>query len=116
MRVRRAFSASRSSALSGSKKSSSSCFATARRRVSASSAGVGQPDEVPPAIGRVAAPLDQLARLEVVEQADEVAPVVAERVGDHRLRLARLLGEQREHRVVVRAEARRLVGLQRCAP
>ena len=64
--------------------------------------GVGQPDEMPPPIGRVAAPLDQLARLEIVEQADEVAPVVAESVRDHRLRLTRLLAKERENGVVVR--------------
>ena len=44
--------------------------------------------------------------LELVEEADEVAAVVAERVGDLALRLARALVEQREHRVVLRRRAR----------
>ena len=40
--------------------------------------------------------------LELVEQADELAAVVAERVGDRALRLARSFVEDGEHRVVVR--------------
>ena len=42
---------------------------------------------MPSAILRVAAALDEPALLEIVEDADEMAPVVAEGVGDLRLRL-----------------------------
>src|SRR5437879_5307514 len=62
-------------------------------------------DQVAAAIARVAAALDQPPLLELVEDADEVATVEAECVGDRRLRLARLFMEQREDRVVVPAEA-----------
>ncbi len=59
---------------------------------------------------RVAAPLDELALLELVEKADELAAVVTEDVRDRALRLARALVENRENRVVVRREAGLLVG------
>ena len=52
-------------------------------------------DEVAAAVAGVAAPLDQALLLELVEQADELAAVVAERVGDRALRLARALVERR---------------------
>ena len=53
----------------------------------------------------IAAPLDQAALLEAVEQPDELAAVEPERVGDRRLRLTRPLGEERQHAVVVAAAA-----------
>ena len=73
----------------------------------------GHLDDVAAAVGRVAAPLDQAGRLELVEQADELAAVVAERVGDRPLRLARALVEHGQDRVVVRVEAELLVGRER---
>jgi len=48
---------------------------------------------VPPAVVGIAAALDQALLLELVEEADEPAAVVAERVGDRRLRLRRALLE-----------------------
>jgi hypothetical protein len=54
-------------------------------------AGVGERDDVAPAVGRVAAALDEAALLELVEQPDQLSAVVAERVGDRALRLARAL-------------------------
>ena len=65
------------------------------------------------AVVRVALALDEALLLELVEQADELAAVVAERVGDRALRLARALVEREQHGVVVRAEARLLVGVHR---
>ena len=65
------------------------------------------------AVGRVAAALDEARLLELVEEADELPPVVAERVGDRALRLARALVEDGEDRVVVRVQPRLLVGAQR---
>ena len=50
--------------------------------------------------------LDEPRVLELVEQPDELALVVAERVGDRALRLARALVEHGEDRVVVRVQAR----------
>ncbi len=66
---------------------------------------------MPAAVGRIPLALDQTALLEVVEQSDEVARVVAERVGDRRLRLARSLVEHGEHGQVKRARPGRLVVL-----
>src|SRR4051812_17547044 len=60
-------------------------------------------DGVPSAVVRVATALDETALLEVVEDADELAPVEIERVGNRRLGLARLLGEQGEDAVLVEA-------------
>ena len=60
------------------------------------------------AIPRVAPALDEALPLELVEEPDEVTAVVAERVGDGRLGLALALVEQREHRVVLRIQSRRL--------
>ena len=65
------------------------------------------------AVVGIAAPLDEAALLELVEEPDELAAVVAERVGDRPLRLAGALLEEREHRVLLRAGAdgvERLVG------
>ena len=45
------------------------------------------------AVVRVAAALDEALLLELVEEPDELAAVVAERVGDRALRLARALVE-----------------------
>ena len=47
-----------------------------------------QAHDVPSAVGRVAAALDQLLRLELVEQPHQMTPVVAQGVGDRRLGLA----------------------------
>ena len=44
-------------------------------------------DEMPAAILRIALPLDKAPLLELVEQADELATVIAERVGDRALGL-----------------------------
>src|SRR5690348_6035665 len=65
-------------------------------------------DEMAAPVARIALPLEQSALLELVQQPDQVAAVVAEHVGDHRLRLGRLLVEQREHCIVIRAQARGL--------
>ena len=53
-------------------------------------------------VGGVAAALDQPVLLELVQEPDQVAAVVRERVGDRCLRLAVALLEHREDRVVVR--------------
>ena len=75
--------------------------------------GRGHLDHVAPAVGRIAAALDQPGRLELVEQADQLAAVVAERVRDRALRLARPFVEHGQDRVVVRMEAELLVGGER---
>ena len=62
-------------------------------------------DDVAPAVIRVAVPLDQTLLLQLVEDADELAPVEVERVGDLRLRIAGSLAEEEEDRVVVRVAA-----------
>jgi hypothetical protein len=62
------------------------------------------------AIVGITAPFDQLAILELVQQSDEVAAVVTERVSDRRLRLAGPLVEESENRVVHRVQAGRLEG------
>ena len=62
------------------------------------------------AIVGITAPFDQLAILELVQQSDEVAPVLTERVGDRRLRLAGPLVEESENRVVHWVQAGRLEG------
>src|SRR5512133_2859828 len=67
--------------------------------------------EMAAAVIRVALPLDQAALLELVEQADELAAVVAEGVGDRALRLVRPLVERDQDPVVVRVEAFLLVCL-----
>jgi len=61
-------------------------------------------DDVAAAVFRVALSHHQVALLELVQQSHDVASVVAERVGDRRLRLARVLLEQRQHGEVERAE------------
>src|SRR5581483_9073786 len=73
----------------------------------------GEADVVAAPVLRIASPLDQLLLLELVEKADEGAAVVAERVGDLRLRLGRALLEQDENRVVVGAEPGLLVLVER---
>src|SRR2546423_10061178 len=50
-----------------------------------------EPDDMPATVGRIAAPLDEAALLELVEQTHELATVVAQRVGDRPLPLARAL-------------------------
>src|SRR5205814_4523508 len=64
-----------------------------------------QADHLAAAVVRVAAALDQATLLEPVEQADELAAVDRERVGDRRLRLACALVEERHDAVVVGVEA-----------
>src|SRR5439155_16788086 len=49
----------------------------------------GEADEVSAAVVRIATALDQPALLELVEESDQLAPVVAQRVGDRALRLSR---------------------------
>src|SRR3954452_13096968 len=73
-----------------------------------------QPHEVAAAVVLVALALCEAALLEVVEDADELAPVVPERVCDLGLRLPRTLIEERENAVVEGRESRRLEG--RVAP
>ena len=68
----------------------------------------GQNDAVAAPVLRVAAPLDQPTLLEAVEQADELAPVELEGVGDRGLCLGRALRQQGEDAVVVEARARGL--------
>ena len=87
---------------SGARNSFSSRRASVRRRPSARLPVGGEADEVAAAVARVAAALDEALLLELVEQADELAPVVAERVGDRALRLARALVEREQDGVVVR--------------
>src|SRR3954469_7245962 len=72
-----------------------------------------QADEMAAAIRGIAAPLDQAGFLELVEETDEPAAVIAEGVGDRRLRLARALLEDGEHGVVVGTLARSLEGRER---
>src|SRR4029453_8890509 len=64
-----------------------------------------QADLVPAAVGRVALSLDQATVLEVVEDADELAPIEPEDIGDRRLRVARALVQGCEDAVLVHAEA-----------
>ena len=72
-----------------------------------------QLDDVPAPVVRVAATDHQAARLELVEEPDELAAVVAERVGDRSLRLSRAFVEGEEDRVVVGVKAGLLVGVER---
>src|SRR3954447_9378224 len=62
-------------------------------------------DDLPSPVSLVALPAHEARFLELVEQPDELALVVAERVGDRARRLARTLVENGEDRVVVRVEA-----------
>jgi hypothetical protein len=57
---------------------------------------------VPPAVGLIAPPLDQPSLLELVEEADELALVVAARVGNRALRLVGAPVERGEDRVLLR--------------
>jgi len=70
-------------------------------------------DEVPTPVIGISTALNQLLLLELVEQAYQLATVVAQRVGDRTLRLERALAEHEEDRVVIRVKPRRLVCLQR---
>src|SRR5438477_2955722 len=67
-----------------------------------------------PVVG-VALALDEALLLELVEEPDERPAVVAQCVGDRRLRLGHTFVEQRENRVVVRIQALLLVDLERAA-
>jgi hypothetical protein len=62
-------------------------------------------DHVPAAVLRIAPALDEAFCLEVVEDADELAAVDAEDVGDRRLGLAVALPEQGQEAVLVGLEA-----------
>ena len=64
-------------------------------------------------VARVAVALDQSPVLERVEDADHLAAVDVQRVGDRRLCLAVLLGQQRQDAVVVEARAAALDLLDR---
>jgi hypothetical protein len=75
--------------------------------------GGRQADDMAAPVVRIGAALDQLVLLERVEEADELAPVELQRIGDRRLRIARALVEQRQDGVVVRAEAGLLELLER---
>ena len=57
---------------------------------------------MPAAVVRVAAPLDEPTLLEFVQQPDQLAAVVAQRVRDRALRLGRAFAEHEEDRIVVR--------------
>ena len=72
-----------------------------------------EPDGMSAAVARVASTLDQAFLLQLVEQSDELAAVVAERVGDRALRLARALVEDGENRVMVGAEVDLFIGADR---
>src|SRR5690349_21341997 len=69
--------------------------------------------DLPPPVGGVALPFDEPLLLELVEQADELALVVAERSGDRALRLARAFVQHRENRMVVGMEPELVVGRER---
>jgi len=73
----------------------------------------GEADEVSAAVVRIATALDQPALLELVEESDQLAPVVAQRVGDRALRLSRAFVQDEQDRVMVRVEAGALVRLHR---
>jgi hypothetical protein len=59
---------------------------------------------VPPAVGGIAAALDEPGLLQLVQESDELALVVAERVGDRPLRRELPLVEDGQDRVVVRVD------------
>ena len=75
--------------------------------------GGSQADDVAAAVAGIATALDQSMFLERVEQPDQLAAVELQGVGDRRLRVAGALLEQREDRVVVRAEPGLLELLER---
>jgi len=66
-----------------------------------------------PTVDRIALSRDQTAFLEVVEEPDQLAPVVREPVGDPPLGGAGPFVEQGQHGMVLRIEARRLERLLR---
>ena len=98
---------------SGSRNSSSTLFVIRAELEEPLLAARVEADEMAAAVVRIALALDQALLLELVEQPDQPAAVVAERVGDLRLRLARALVEDSEHGVVVRVRADLLEGLDR---
>ena len=89
-----ACSVCRCSASSGARNSFSTFFEIARSPARASLPARREADELAAAVGLVAPALDEALLLELVEEADEMAAVVAERVGDLALRLAHALVEQ----------------------
>ena len=62
-------------------------------------AGAREANDMAAAVVRVPLALDEALLLELVEQADELAAVAAESVGDRRLRLACTLVEERARRL-----------------
>src|SRR5438105_3921781 len=73
----------------------------------------GEAHDVPPPVVRVPTALDQPAFLEGIEEADELAAVDSQRVGDRRLGLALALAQECQDAVVVRAESEELELLDR---
>ena len=84
----------RSAASRGARNSSSTFFTIARNRPQRLLAGRRQTHDLASPVAWIAPPLHEAPVLELVEQADELAAVVAERIGDLPLRLARALVEE----------------------
>ena len=68
-----------------------------------------------PAVLRVARALHEAPLLQRIEEADELAAIDAEGIGDRRLGLALALVEERQDAVVVRAEPQIVEFLHRAA-
>jgi hypothetical protein len=62
---------------------------------------------------RIALPFDEAALLELVEEPDQLAAVVAEGVGDLALRLWCTLADDEENRMVIRVQPLCFVGFER---
>ncbi len=75
-----------------------------------------QADEMSAAVVGIAPSLEVALRLELVEETDEMAPVVAQSVRDRRLRLARSFLQEREHGVMLRIQLARPERLVVSAP
>ena len=110
---RSACSSARCSSSRSARKSASKRSASARSFACACLPSGVMRTGVTPAVVRVAASFDEPLFLELVEQSDELSPVVPERVRDLALRLRRALGEDDEDGVVVRPEPGLLVRLHR---
>ena len=65
----------------------------------------GQFDDVPPAVGRVAAAADEAALFEVVEQTHDVARIELQRLGKPLLSRVAVVAQQHESYQVARAQA-----------
>jgi hypothetical protein len=70
----------------------------------------GQADEMPAPVLGIATALHETALFELVEQPDELATVVAQRVCDRPLRLMAALADGDQDPMVVRVQSRLLVG------